>query len=131
MNYSKQREIILNALRENVVHPSADYIYNVLKEEYPTISLATVYRNLNKLSEVGAIKKIEGLNDSDHFDHNTHEHYHLICLKCTRIFDIPKDVAPNVCSFVENNLGFKVLDHEITYRGICPECQKLETENED
>lgn len=122
MNYSKQRELILTALKENVVHPSAEYIYKILKAEHPTISLATVYRNLNKMAETGMIKKIEGLEDSDHFDHNTHEHYHLLCVKCNKIFDVPSDVAPDVCKIVENS-GFKILDHEITFRGICPECK--------
>ncbi len=123
MNYSKQRELVLNALEENVVHPTAEYIYNILKQSNPTISLATVYRNLNKLAEAGEIKKIEGLSDSDHFDHNTHEHYHLICLTCGRVFDIPQEVAPKVCEIVEKELGFTVIDHEITFRGICPECK--------
>lgn len=124
MNYSKQRELILTALKENVLHPSAENIYKILKPDYPTISLATVYRNLNKMSSMGTIKKIEGLEDSDHFDHNTHEHYHLLCVKCNRIYDISSEVAPQVCKFVEKNLGFDVLEHEITFRGICPECKK-------
>ena len=123
MNYSKQRELVLNALKENVVHPTAEFIYNILKPKNPSISLATVYRNLNKLADAGEIKKIEGLNDSDHFDHNTHEHYHFICVKCNKVYDIPKVVAPNACSVVENDLGFTVLEHEITFRGICPECK--------
>lgn len=122
MNYSKQRELVLNALKENVVHPSADYIYNILKRDHPNISLATVYRNLNKLAESGVIKKIEGLENSDHFDHNTFEHYHLICVNCGKIFDIPDDIAPEICEKVEKQLGFTILQHEITFRGICPHC---------
>ncbi|MDD3238471.1 MAG: Fur family transcriptional regulator [Candidatus Gastranaerophilales bacterium] len=123
MNYSKQRELILETLTQNVVHPSADYIYNILKKTYPNISLATVYRNLNKLAELGVIKKIEGLEASDHFDHNTFEHYHLICIECGRIFDVPADIAPDICEKLEEKTGFKVIKHEITFRGVCPECQ--------
>ena len=59
MNYSKQREIILDTLRNNVVHPTAEYIYEILKEEDSKISLATLYRNLNQLADKGIIKKIE------------------------------------------------------------------------
>lgn len=124
MNYSKQRELILNTLKENVVHPSAEYIYSILKPKHPKISLATVYRNLHKMSEAGIIKKIEGLEDSDHFDHNTHEHYHLLCVKCNRIYDISSEVAPNVCEKVAKDLGFDILEHEITFRGICLECKE-------
>ena len=57
MNYSKQRETILNTLKENVVHPTAEYLYDVLKRENSSISLATLYRNLNQLAENGIIKK--------------------------------------------------------------------------
>ena len=57
MNYSKQRELILNTLKENVVHPTAEYLYEILKENNPNLSLGTVYRNLNQLAENGTIKK--------------------------------------------------------------------------
>ena len=53
MNYSKQREIILNTLKENVVHPTAEYLYAKIQEKDPKISLATLYRNLNQLTENG------------------------------------------------------------------------------
>ena len=59
MNYSKQREIILNTLKENVVHPTAEYLWEKVKEKDPKISLATLYRNLNQLSENGIIKKTQ------------------------------------------------------------------------
>lgn len=126
MNYSKQREIILETLKENVVHPSADYVYGVIKEKLPHISLATVYRNLNKLSEKGTIKKIEGLDSCDHFDHNTREHYHFLCEKCNKIFDVPSDIAPDIKNKVQRELGHSVIQHEITFRGVCAECNKGE-----
>lgn len=124
MNYSKQRELILETLKENVVHPSADYIYAKIKDKLPNISLATVYRNLNQLAENGNIKKIEGLETSDHFDHNTHEHYHFLCEKCGRIFDIPKEVASDVCSNVKEQTGHIATYHEVTFRGICADCNR-------
>ena len=74
MNYSRQREIILDTLKSNVVHPTAEYIYSILQKENPKISLATLYRNLNQLAEHGIIKKIDGLEQSSHYDHNTHAH---------------------------------------------------------
>ena len=78
LKYSKQRDSILKTLQENVVHPTADFIYAKAKEENPNISLATVYRNLNQLAENGDIKKISGLDNMTHFDHNTHKHFHFI-----------------------------------------------------
>lgn len=124
MNYSKQREIILNTLKSNVVHPTAEYVYSILKKKDPTISLATVYRNLNLLSENGIIKKIEGLEQSVHYDHNTHEHYHFICDKCKKVFDVEADIAPDIESRTSKKTGFVINGHEITFHGFCPECQK-------
>ena len=78
MKYSRQREIILDKLKANAVHPTAEYLYSILKKENSTISLATLYRNLNQLEEHGIIKRIDGLETSSHYDHNTHTHYHFI-----------------------------------------------------
>ena len=106
MNYSKQRLKILDTLKNNVVHPTAEYLYDILKQENSTISLATLYRNLNQLAENGIIKKIDGLESSSHFDHNTHEHYHFICDKCKKVFDISANVAPDLVEKVTRRNRF-------------------------
>lgn len=124
MNYSKQREIILETLKENVVHPTAEYLYSVLQKTHPKISLATLYRNLNQLAENGIIKKIDGLETSSHFDHNTHEHYHFICTECGKVFDIDASVAPDLASKTEDMTGFKVITHDAVFCGICNDCKK-------
>ena len=76
MNYSKQRELVLKTLQENMIHPTADQVYELMRKEMPKISLATVYRNLNQLAEKGIIRRISGLNGSVHFDHDIEKHYH-------------------------------------------------------
>lgn len=126
MKYSKQRELILNTLRENMVHPTADYIYEVLKKELPSISLATVYRNLNQLAALGLIKKIEGLDGSVHFDHNLSNHYHFICTKCNKVYDVPYDVAPDLADKVSAQTGLIIENYDISFKGICPKCHKNE-----
>ena len=126
MNYSKQREIIYKTLADNVVHPSAEYIYEILKKADSKISLATVYRNLNKMASCGHIKKIEGLEDRAHFDHNTFEHYHFICQKCGKIYDIAKEVAPDIIKKTQDKTGFTINSHDIVFHGICLECKKEE-----
>ena len=108
MNYSRQRDIILQTLKANVVHPTAEYLYAVLKEKEPNISLATLYRNLNQLSDNGIIKKIDGLEVPSHYDHNTHEHYHFMCDECKRVFDVSCDVAPDIVQKAEDETGFIV-----------------------
>lgn len=123
MNYSKQRETILNTLKENVVHPTAEYLYEVLKKENSNISLATLYRNLNQLAENGIIKKIDGLESSSHYDHNTHEHYHFICDNCKKVYDISADVAPNLVKKAQEETGFTITNSDIVFHGICNNCK--------
>lgn len=124
MRYSRQRELTLQVLHENVCHPSADFIYEKMKQKMPNISLATVYRNLNQLAEAGIIRKIEGLDGAVHFDHNTHNHYHFVCIKCNKVYDVPYDVAPNLNDEVLERTGLQVITHDITFKGICQHCQK-------
>lgn len=123
MNYSKQREIILNTLQTNAVHPTAEFIQSVLKKKDPNISLATVYRNLNLLASNGTIKKVQGLEQSVHYDHNTHEHYHFICDNCKKIFDIPADIATDIEAKTRAKTGFSIHGHEIIFHGLCAECR--------
>lgn len=122
MKYSKQRELVLQTLQQNVVHPTADYIYAVLHKEYPSISLATVYRNLNQLAEMNVIRKIVGLDASTRYDHNTHKHYHFICSKCNKVYDVNYEIAPDLVANIANQTGLGVESCEITLKGICPEC---------
>ena len=126
MNYSKQGEQIYETLLNNVVHPSAEYIYDILRQANSNISLATVYRNLNKMAQIGRIKKINGLEDRAHFDHNTFEHYHFICRKCGRIYDIPCDIAPDIIKKAQEETGFKIESHDIVFNGIFRECSENE-----
>ena len=125
MKYSRQRDLILKALRENVVHPTADFIYTVLKEKEPNLSLATVYRNLNLLANEGIIRKIEGLDGVAHFDHDTHNHYHFICSKCNKVYDVPYDIAPDLAEKVLAATGMAAESCEITFKGLCFDCKKV------
>ncbi len=123
MKYSKQRDSILKTLQENVVHPTADFIYAKAKEENPNISLATVYRNLNQLAENGDIKKISGLDNMTHFDHNTHKHFHFICTKCGKIFDVPYNIAPELGNRLAEQTGLTAETYDISFQGLCSDCR--------
>lgn len=129
MNYSKQREKILDILTNNAVHPTAEQMLKFLEKEDSNVGITTLYRNLNQLSEAGVIKKIEGLDSSAHFDHNTFEHYHFICEKCKRVFDIPSKVAPNLVKNTQSATGFDITDYDIVFHGICSECKKRKETN--
>lgn len=123
MKYSRQRELILKTLRENCIHPTAEQLCELIRKDEPTVSLATVYRNLNLLAENGIVKKIEGLDGTAHFDHQTHDHYHFICTECHKVCDIPYDIAPDLAADVKRQTGLTVETYDISFRGICKECQ--------
>lgn len=125
MNYSRQREIILDTLKRNAVHPTAEKLFEIIKEEQPNsnIGIATVYRNLNKMANLGTIKRISGIEEAEHFDHNTHTHYHFMCEKCHKIYDIDAEIAPNIIKNTQETTGFIINNYDIVLHGICSECQ--------
>lgn len=129
MNYSKQREKILNVLTDNAVHPTAETLLELLKDEQANIGFTTLYRNLNKLAQAGVIKKICGLDNSAHFDHNTYKHYHFICNKCKKVFDITADVAPDLENNALMSTGFDIESHDVVFHGVCSECKKRKETN--
>ncbi len=125
MRYSKQRELIFETLRQNPIHPTADDIYNMLKKKHPSLSLGTVYRNLNQLAENSDILRLNGLDGRVHFDHNTCKHCHIICQKCSAVSDILlTENFFNELKKIKKNSPFEVKGCEIILRGICKKCQK-------
>ena len=98
LKYSRQREAIKNFLMNRNDHPTADTIYTCLREEYPNISLGTVYRNLSLLEEIGEISKISVGSGADHYDGDTTQHQHFICTRCNQVYDIQ---IKNIDSIVE------------------------------
>lgn len=125
MRYSKQRELILNTLKNNPVHPTADYIYGILKKENPALSLGTVYRNLKLLADEGIIKRLKGLDNSERFDHHTHNHCHFVCEKCGKVedFTIPQNIYPQF-EGLNKVTGYNVNACDIVLRGVCKNCNK-------
>lgn len=87
IKFSRQREAIKELLAESS-HPTADEIYIKVREQFPNVSLGTVYRNLNLLSECGEIQKLTFPEGPDRFDCNVMPHYHFVCRSCGRVFDL-------------------------------------------
>ena len=124
MNYSKQRESIKEYLKSTKLHPTAEMVYTVVKEENPKISLATVYRNLNLLVDAGEARRITTGDGTDHFDGDISPHSHYHCRCCHKIYDI--DV---VCSLDQvlaaSSLGFGTVESaDILFTGLCKDCSK-------
>ncbi|MGN1480628.1 Fur family transcriptional regulator [Porcipelethomonas sp.] len=124
MRYSKQRELILNTVLKNKIHPTADDVYNLLRDEYPGLSLGTVYRNLNFLSEHNMLKKISVPNGSDCFDGTLTNHQHLVCVRCGKVFDISIPEISKIENDVYNRTGFRINTSSLAFEGICHECEK-------
>ena len=88
LKYSRQRESIKTCLMGRKDHPTADALYTSIREQFPNISLGTVYRNLNLLVDLGEIRKLSCGDGTDHFDYDTSPHYHFVCKECGKIMDI-------------------------------------------
>ena len=122
MNFSKQRESIINVLQSNYEHPTAYRVYELVKEVEPTISKSTVYRNLEQLMEFGLVKKISTGDSFEHYDIERNDgHSHLVCKCCRKIFDINLDVE-KIENSIKNQTKFAC--NEIIVMGICKNCDK-------
>ena len=119
-----QRVELIRLIAASEGHPSASHLYNQIKIQFPTMSLATVYKTLDLLKELGEVLEI-GLRDDSHYDGNKpYPHPHLICIKCQKIMDGELDSAvKNIVQEVERNFGFQILKHQLDFYGICPDCQ--------
>jgi len=127
MIYSKQRELILAAVRDHSDHPTAEEVYALLKPENPNLSLGTVYRNLNQLSKAGMLKKVTLPESADRFDDNLEEHYHMVCRHCGHVTDIP--LSEGVLETLQNAAapkGWKSFsEFRILLYGLCGKCAQL------
>lgn len=97
-----QRAMTLEAVRRLHAHPTAEEVYRQVAAEHPSISRATVYRNLRQLAESGLLLKINTTDGADHFDHRCDAHYHAGCLRCGRVFDVELRQPPQL----EKLLGY-------------------------
>ena len=119
-----QRSLILDAVNKLHNHATADEIYDAVIIEHPNISKATVYRNLNALSEMGEIRKLEIPGGADRYDHCSHIHCHIKCDKCGRLFDVDMDYISGLENNIRDTRGFDFRGYDIIFRGTCPDCKK-------
>lgn len=123
-NYSRQREIILETLKNTKIHPTAEQIYKLVIKSHPTISRSTVYRNISILVENSKIRKITTSMGPDRFDYIFENHHHVICKRCGEIFDFSYDFEKeNFKNTLENQIGVTSDVDSITLYGICERCK--------
>lgn len=127
IRYSKKREAILRAIRSTSAHPTAEWIYQTIKPDHPDLSLGTVYRNLLFFQQQGTVQSVGVVNGQEHFDWNTQPHSHFVCQNCGAILDLHEiDVDSQMEEAVSAQYEFVVQRHELTFYGVCKECQSQE-----
>lgn len=133
LKYSSQRASIKEYLAQTHDHPTADTVYLHVREEYPNISLGTVYRNLNLLADMGEALKITTANGGDRFDGRTDPHYHVICNCCGNIYDLelPSSHIDEINQLANSRFDGHIESHSILFNGICPHCMRKNNLNAD
>ncbi len=122
-----QRMAIMEFLDGNPDHPSAEDIYMEVKEKYPMMSFATVYKTIEVLKSRGYLLELTIDPERRRYDPDTRHHHHLICVDCKKIVDIYGDFPVNVPE--EAQESFELVGNHIEFYGICPECKKERRKN--
>ena len=118
---SKQRDAVLKDLQLRFDHPTAEDVYLSVKKAVPSISLATVYRNLKLLESEGLILRIP-TGDSDRYDGHTHNHYHFTCKDCRKVLDL--DIGDRSPVTEPTDFDGTITGHSLMFFGLCSKCKK-------
>ena len=122
IKYSHQREAIITFLKDRTDHPTADVVYQNIKEIIPNISLGTVYRNLKQLSDAGIILRLTCDGKTDHFDACTTPHYHFLCKCCGSVEDIHMEPVHTLIDNARANSDFTIDEANVLFTGTCTNC---------
>lgn len=120
-----QRIAILQAFLNNDQHPSVEQVYNQVKTQFPTTSLATVYKTVHLLKDIGEILEIGFADGRNRYDGNKpYPHPHLVCTRCNCIVDPEISLLDQLTSEVAKATGYQITSHQVELFGICPACQQ-------
>ncbi len=123
IKYSSQREAIIKFLKTRKDHPTADVVFQHIREDIPNISLATVYRNLNQLAASGAILRLTCNGKTDHFDACVEPHYHFLCKNCGSVKDMDMNPIDSLINKASENCNYHIDEVSVLFSGICDDCQ--------
>jgi Fur family ferric uptake transcriptional regulator len=121
---TSQRSVILEELRKTKNHPTADEVYALVRRRLPRVSLATVYRNLDLLTQEGLIQTVELGGCPRRYDGWVDDHIHVRCLDCGRVDDITDGLLGRARKRVEELSGYSIAGHHLEFTGKCPDCEK-------
>ena len=119
-----QKQLILDAVRELDNHATAEHVYGYVLKKHPAIRKTTVYRNLSQMSDAGELLNIGSYYGSVRYDHNRHEHAHLVCETCKRVFDVGGDYS-DVIGKTPKTDEYDITSCRVSFAGICRECKAV------
>lgn len=122
---TRQRQVVLEELQAVPCHPSADELYQRVRQRLPHISLGTVYRNLELLVEEGRAIRLDSCGQR-RYDGTVRPHYHVRCCRCGRAEDVELAGEPQLRATVSAQSGYEITGHRLEFTGICPACRALE-----
>lgn len=122
VKYSRQRQMIHSFLMSRKDHPTADVVYQNVRQEYPNISLGTVYRNLTLLSDRGEIQRLQVGDGVDHFDADTSRHCHFVCTDCGCVTDLQLDCMDEMFAEARKNFDGRIEKQSTYFYGLCHGC---------
>lgn len=119
-----QKNMVLNTVLSMHNHPTAEMVCNRVHENFPNISRATVYRNLNQLAEKNIVLRVEIPNGADRYDYNAENHYHIRCIKCGEVMDAQIPYMNELNTEIEKVNEIAIVAHHIVFDGVCSQCKK-------
>ncbi len=122
VKHSSQRDCILDFLADRTDHPTAETVYLNVREAYPHISLATVYRNLTLLADLGEIRKISIADGPDRFDIITRPHNHFLCRECGSLIDLEMEDISYIDQLAAKSFPGEIEGHSVIFHGLCSDC---------
>lgn len=122
VKYSRQRQVIHNFLMTRKDHPTADVVYQNVRQEDPHISLGTVYRNLTLLADRGEILRLHVGDGVDHFDAETSLHSHFVCTRCGCVTDLSLNCLEDMINRARQVCNGEIENLDACFHGVCADC---------
>lgn len=119
-----QRIAVYDILKNTKEHPSVDMLYSKLQPEYPTMSLATVYKSLEVFKELGLVQELNVGEDKFRYDANVNQHPHITCIACGKVEDVCDEMLFDLASQVEKETGYQLTNQQLYFFGYCPGCKR-------
>ena len=125
---TRQRKALYQALIARRDHPTPESLFEDVRGELPSLSLATVYKSIEAFREMGLINEVHPLRERMRLDGNLEPHHHLICVRCQAVIDVPAASVPSAEAALQlapgERQGFRVFSYSVSFSGLCPECQR-------